>query len=500
MFTLATPVPPVAPAAPAVPAAPAERATMLLRALGIVGYDELDPIFLAALALREPLLLVSEHGAAKSLLLERLADALGLRWRHYNASLLQFDDLAGFPIPDEQGGIRYASGPGAVWDAQAVFIDELGRCRPEMANKLFPLVHEKRLQGIALTQLEYRWAATNPVPEAQNPTDAVEVGRYEGLEPLDPALADRFGFVITLPRFADLSAGDQQSIISGIGTTPDAEAPALLRRAVAAARELLPVMEEQFGATAVQYVQAVIPELRTAKLPIGGRRAATLKRVIVAVRAASLVLHAGKDEHACWLALRHALPDTARRHFPRAVLKAAHVVAWRAVLARAETPEGTVRAVTDPLGRVLLAATIPGIKPIPRGRLLADAWSALAEWQRAIIGWHLVPHLLSNDLVPAAVTGTIAEVVLRIAAGNSTVRGQSHDLEFATLLRSLIADARELDGHAAGFVCNVILTKYSLAAARAANGSIMADAQLDEVLTLWRRAADALAPTTVAHQ
>lgn len=71
----------------------------LLRPFGIVGYDGLEPAPLAALATEEPLLLVSEHGAAKTLLLVRIAEALGLELRHNNASLLQFDDLAGFPTP-----------------------------------------------------------------------------------------------------------------------------------------------------------------------------------------------------------------------------------------------------------------------------------------------------------------------------------------------------------------------------------------------------------------
>ena len=71
----------------------------LLRPLGVVGYGALEPALLAALATEEPLLLVSDHGAAKTLLLVRLAGALGLALRHYNASILQFDDLIGFPIP-----------------------------------------------------------------------------------------------------------------------------------------------------------------------------------------------------------------------------------------------------------------------------------------------------------------------------------------------------------------------------------------------------------------
>ena len=76
----------------AIPAAtqepiPAPRS--LLRPLGIVGYDALEPALLAALATEEPLLLVSDHGAAKTLLPLRLVEALGLALRHYNASILR---------------------------------------------------------------------------------------------------------------------------------------------------------------------------------------------------------------------------------------------------------------------------------------------------------------------------------------------------------------------------------------------------------------------------
>src|SRR4051812_13084324 len=206
---------------------PAQRS--LLRPLGVVGYDAIEPVLLAALATEEPLLLVSDHGAAKTMLLVRLAEALGIELRHYNASLLQFDDLVGYPIPDERtGGVRYAAPPGAIWGAAAVFLDEIGRCRPETANKLFPIVHERRVQGVALDGLRYRWAATNP------PVEALEEGRdtedrYEGVELLDPALADRFAYVVPLPRFHDLSDTDRLAVIRGVGERVAPEAAAVVR-------------------------------------------------------------------------------------------------------------------------------------------------------------------------------------------------------------------------------------------------------------------------------
>ena len=71
--------------------------------LGLHGLEGLAPILVAALATEEPLLLIGPHGTAKSLLLTRIAAALELPFRHYNASLLNFDDLVGFPLPGKDG-------------------------------------------------------------------------------------------------------------------------------------------------------------------------------------------------------------------------------------------------------------------------------------------------------------------------------------------------------------------------------------------------------------
>ena len=69
----------------------------VLDSLGIVGWNHLEPAFIAALVTEKPLLLIGDHGTAKSMVLERLAASLGVSFRHYNASILNFDDLVGFP-------------------------------------------------------------------------------------------------------------------------------------------------------------------------------------------------------------------------------------------------------------------------------------------------------------------------------------------------------------------------------------------------------------------
>ena len=134
-----------------------------LNLLGIVGWRHIEPCVIAALVTEAPILLIGKHGTAKSLLLERLAEALNLNFRHYNASTLNFDDLVGFPIP-EDNSIKYLRTPLDAWEAEVLFVDEISRCRVDMQNRLFPIIHEKKMQGQKLQKLRYRWSAMNPPP------------------------------------------------------------------------------------------------------------------------------------------------------------------------------------------------------------------------------------------------------------------------------------------------------------------------------------------------
>jgi len=70
-----------------------------LRTLGIYGFDDLEPVIWAALTSGDPLLLIGNAGTGKTYLLNSLAEALALEHRHYNASLISFDDLVGTTGP-----------------------------------------------------------------------------------------------------------------------------------------------------------------------------------------------------------------------------------------------------------------------------------------------------------------------------------------------------------------------------------------------------------------
>ena len=71
---------------------------MILNQLGIYGWKEQDEnLVLASLLTGDPLLLVGNHGCAKTHLACRVAEALGRRFLVYDASKAMFEDMLGYP-------------------------------------------------------------------------------------------------------------------------------------------------------------------------------------------------------------------------------------------------------------------------------------------------------------------------------------------------------------------------------------------------------------------
>lgn len=386
----------------------------LLRALNLYGLDHLDPVILAALADARPLLLIGPHGTAKSELLNRLAWVLNLEHRHYNASLIAFDDLLGYPVPNAaRDGLTYLRTAGDLWDAESVFLDEISRCRPETQNKLFAIVHEKKVQGQSLARLRYCWAAMNP-PPSPNAADDDEV--YEGSLPLDPALADRFPWVLPLPSVAELAREDRLALIAG-GDKPPESPPdvAGLIQATRAACQSAPEADRAWVAT---YTDALIPPLLAARLGISGRRAVQLARGTLAVHAAARVLRLGLGlADAAFLALRYGLPQRAQgREISEQKLKAIHREALAAAGQPKDSPWHTLRAIADPVARI--AAALPHY-PATLGRsdisaLVSDAFAGLSTPRRYLLARHLLPIASKTGCLNVPTYELLSEPLLKV--------------------------------------------------------------------------------------
>lgn len=371
--------------APADGAAAAPRPAGLLRRLGLVGMDSLELPVLASLATRAPLLLIGPHGTAKTLLLTRIADALGLPFRHYNASLLNFDDLVGYPLPGPGGTLEYVRTPASIWGAGAVLFDEVSRCRPDLQNKLFPLVHERRVQGLELEGLEHRWAAMNPPPTEEQDTG------YAGCEPLDPALADRFAFVLEVPSWQGFTREDRLALVRGAGAAPGPQAGAALLHAVERTRALLALQDGEARERVATYVELVALLLAQARIELSARRLVMLAQAVASVTAAAQALDAcAAPQDAALLALRASLPQRAQgQRVGETAVLAAHREAMTAARLGAGDPLALILRTLDPLERLAatLAASQLGRDDV--SRITADVLAQLAPGAREAAIVHL---------------------------------------------------------------------------------------------------------------
>ncbi|MBP8926848.1 MAG: AAA family ATPase [Pseudomonadales bacterium] len=294
--------------------------------IGAYGFAPVQIALLAALVTEDPLLLIGRAGTGKTYLLNSISEALGLEHRHYNASLIAFDDLVGFPYPDdERQSVRFLQTPATIWGAQSVLVDEISRCKPEHQNRLFSLVHERRIQGIALESLRFRWAAMNPCS-----ADQQDNGEYLGSEALDPALADRFAIIVEVGDWAGLSDAQQRLVANPGGEGLLANDNGALRTDIEGWRACFVADIANCPALLIEYARIVTGELGRSGLRISPRRARLLARSLLAAS----IIEGKVREASVHTILECSLPQRASGIVPLpAKIAAAHRIAWDASLA-----------------------------------------------------------------------------------------------------------------------------------------------------------------------
>lgn len=296
--------------------------SLITEPLGLFGWSHLEPVILAALASESPMLLIGKHGSAKSFILERLAESLGLDFRCYNASLINYDDLVGIPVPvNNNTSLSYISNPNSIWDAEVVFIDELNRTKPELQNKLFPIIYDKRVQGTNLTKLKYRWAAMNPPSKDDDDEDELS---YIGAMPLDPALADRFPFIIEVPTWEDLNDADKKNMLldNHLGKHEfPVDIHELIKKTKDCYKSLLETSEESIS----KYIITLMELLKNSFGYFSARRATMLEDSLIYLFAASKVLneHFKLDtsfHNVAYLHIQNSLPNIANEVIDKTLL------------------------------------------------------------------------------------------------------------------------------------------------------------------------------------
>lgn len=257
----------------------------VLRQLGVHGLDDLEDGYLAGLALGDPVLLLGGIGQAKTLLAERTALAMRLRFIAYSAEKALFEDILGpfDPRALMNGQVDYLQTEVTIWDKEFVLIDELSRANPSMQNKWLEVIRSRRVMGKHLSSLRYVLAAMNPPG-------------LLGTHPLDEALAGRFQFLLTFPEVLSMSPSDQRRVVE---TRSESDAPGLggaanrplldLEGLLKAIRDHFPAVQDNLGEMTSAYVLKVAEYLKTRDHLLDGRRLAMMRRGLLGLVAAHQV-------------------------------------------------------------------------------------------------------------------------------------------------------------------------------------------------------------------
>lgn len=171
---------------------------MLLEQLGIYGWTDWDEnLLLSSLLTGDPLLLIGNHGCAKTHVVQKLGQALNRKSLTYDASKCMFEDILGYPNIEKlkQGIVEYIPSPVTIWDKELVLIDELNRAIPELQSKWMEIIRSRKIMGFD-TSVKWVFAAINPM-------------HYSATNALDEALIGRFAYFLYPPTVLQMAEADR---------------------------------------------------------------------------------------------------------------------------------------------------------------------------------------------------------------------------------------------------------------------------------------------------
>lgn len=178
---------------------------MILQNIGIFGWKEQDEnLILASLLTGDPLLLIGNHGSAKTLIANKIAEALGRKFLVYDASKAMFEDVLGYPNIEKlkEGVVEYVPSKVTVWDKEMILVDEINRAVPELQSKWLELIRSRKIMGFK-TEVKWVWSAMNPMS-------------YSATQALDEALVGRFSLFLYPPDVLQMSEEDRIKVTTHI--------------------------------------------------------------------------------------------------------------------------------------------------------------------------------------------------------------------------------------------------------------------------------------------
>lgn len=283
----------------------------LLEQLGIYGWKKNDEnLVLSSLLTGDPLLMIGSHGAAKTHIAFKMAQAMDKRFIAYDASKALFEDVLGFPNVEslKNGRVEYVPSAVTVWDKQFILIDEINRALPELQAKWLEIIRSRKIMGFS-TEVKWVWAAMNPSTD----------GRYNGTQVMDAALIGRFSIFLYPPEALDMEEEDRIRVVEHINgddapslgewapgacsrTVTSAETAATgerISRLLSAAAGHFVRLREQFETLGVflSRLSMLVMKETDGKVKLDGRRLGFMYRNLLSARAVELARHdTMKDE------------------------------------------------------------------------------------------------------------------------------------------------------------------------------------------------------------
>ena len=179
-----------------------EVKTMLLEKLGIFGWKEQDEnLVLSSLLTGDPLLLIGNHGSAKTHVANKIGQAINKSYLCYDASKAMFEDVLGYPNIEKlkSGIVEYVPSKVTIWDKELVLIDELNRAVPELQSKWLEIIRSRKIMGFE-TSVRWIWAAMNPLS-------------YSATQALDDALIGRFSTFVYPPDVLQMDEKSRKQVV-----------------------------------------------------------------------------------------------------------------------------------------------------------------------------------------------------------------------------------------------------------------------------------------------
>lgn len=171
----------------------------------VVGWENIEDVFLANLAMKNPFILVGRHGICKTKVSKEIAkiyqNDTDSHFRFYDATKDDLISIAGIPIPEElkKGKLAFSHHDRTIWEARCIVVDEISRANKDNSNLWLEILEEHTCFGI---KLPYETFIATMNPET-----------YASTFQLDEALIDRFYAVIPVPDFQEARADEIAEII-----------------------------------------------------------------------------------------------------------------------------------------------------------------------------------------------------------------------------------------------------------------------------------------------